>query len=81
MLVGAVGRTGGLFGSSLEIVIHNVTCIGTELTLLDCPLIHSHFCPTEESAVVFCQGIGIDFDILNPRLIVFLHTYRRQHFR
>ena len=40
----------------LETVLSSVSCIGNETELLDCPLIHSPHCSTEENAVVLCHG-------------------------
>ena len=54
---GAVSIGGGLFSSVLVSNITNVSCSGSEATLLDCAVQFSQQCTSGEDAAVLCQGM------------------------
>lgn len=56
--VGAIGQGGGLFSSNgLVHFLSSTECNGSENRLIDCPSSINATCPTQEEAVVFCQGM------------------------
>ena len=54
MRAGAIGGRGGTATSAT--IISSVDCVGNESTLLDCGIVMSTDCMSQEIATVVCQG-------------------------
>ena len=50
--------TGGLYDVEEQppFAMNNVTCVGGEDFILECSLVLTSYCSTEETAVVMCHG-------------------------
>ena len=54
--LGAISLPTGFFGGVLDIVLDNVTCVGTETSLINCVKNMSSACESQENAAIICQG-------------------------
>ena len=55
---GAIALPTGFFGGVLEIVLNNVSCVGTEQSLLSCAgNTFNSTCKSLEDAAIVCQGM------------------------
>ena len=55
---GAIALPTGFFGADIDVELHNVSCVGTEISLLECDKARTAtiFCESREDAAIICQG-------------------------